>query len=140
MPRAIVTPSLVETLRSIRLQNKIQAKQLALHIGKSPAYVSKLENGSIQTIDTEELNSILQFISGQEAPVELAEQIYKSLKLKYTAKEIEEQFINLISKPYIKRVSILGGEPLADENLELTQMLISLILETTLEFLILRFI
>ena len=96
MPRAIVTPSLVETLRSIRLQNKIQAKQLALYIGKSPAYVSKLENGSIQTIDTEELNSILQFISGQEAPVELAEQIYKSLKLKYTAKEIEEQlwFVN----------------------------------------------
>ena len=60
MPRAIVTPSLAETLRSIRLQNKIQAKQLASHIGKSPAFVSKLENGSIQTIDTEELNSILQ--------------------------------------------------------------------------------
>ena len=96
MPRAIVTPSLAETLRSIRLQNKIQAKQLASHIGKSPAFVSKLENGSIQTIDTEELNSILQFISGQEPPVELAEQIYKSLKLKYSAKEIEEQlwFVN----------------------------------------------
>ena len=96
MPRAIVTPSLAETLRSIRLQNKIQAKQLASHIGKSPAFVSKLENGSIQTIDTKELNSILQFISGQESPVELAEQIYKSLKLKYSAKEIEEQlwFVN----------------------------------------------
>ena len=46
--------------------------------------------------------------------------------------EIEKQFIELISKPYIKRVSILGGEPLADENLELTQMLIALILETSL--------
>ena len=34
MPRAIVTPSLAETLRNIRLQNKIQAKQLASHIGK----------------------------------------------------------------------------------------------------------
>lgn len=96
MPRAIVTPGLAETLRAIRLQNKIQAKQLAAHIGKSPAFVSKLENGSIQTIDTEELNSILQFISGQESPIELAEQIYKSLKLKYSAKEIEEQlwFVN----------------------------------------------
>lgn len=96
MPRAIVTPSLAETLRSIRLQNKIQAKQLAAHIGKSPAFISKLENGSIQTIDTEELSSILQFISGQESPIELAEQIYKSLKLKYSTKEIEEQlwFVN----------------------------------------------
>ena len=46
--------------------------------------------------------------------------------------EIEKQFIELISKPYIKRVSILGGEPLADENLELTQMLIALILKISL--------
>lgn len=30
--------------------------------------------------------------------------------------EIEEQFIQLANKPYIKRISILGGEPLADEN------------------------
>ena len=35
-------------------------------------------------------------------------------------KKVEKQFIELISKPYIKRVSILGGEPLADENLDLT--------------------
>ena len=96
MPRAIVTPSLAETLRSIRLQNKIQARQLAAHIGKSPAFISKLENGSIQTIDTNELSSILQYISVDESPVELAEQIYKSLKLKYSSKEIEEQlwFVN----------------------------------------------
>lgn len=96
MPRAVVTTSLAETLRFIRQQNKITAKQLAVHIGKSPAFISKLENGSIQTVDTEELAAILQFISGDEPPVELAEQIYKSLKLKYTAKEIEEQlwFVN----------------------------------------------
>lgn len=32
--------------------------------------------------------------------------------------EVENKFFNLISRPYIKRVSILGGEPLADENAE----------------------
>ncbi len=96
MPRAIVTLGLAETLRNIRIQNKIQAKQLASHIGKSPAYVSKLENGSIQTIDVDELYSILQFISGEESQIELAEQIYKSLNLKYSTKEIEDQlwFVN----------------------------------------------
>ena len=47
--------------------------------------------------------------------------------------EIKQQFIELISKPYIKRVSILGGEPLADENLELTQTLIGLIFQTSLK-------
>ena len=30
--------------------------------------------------------------------------------------EVENQFIELAKRPYIKRVSILGGEPLADEN------------------------
>lgn len=30
--------------------------------------------------------------------------------------EIENTFFELIDQPYIKRVSILGGEPLADEN------------------------
>ena len=32
--------------------------------------------------------------------------------------EVEDKFIELASKPYIKRISILGGEPLADENLD----------------------
>ena len=30
--------------------------------------------------------------------------------------EIEDKFFDLIDRPYIKRVSILGGEPLAKEN------------------------
>lgn len=91
MPRAIVTPELTETLRSIRLQNKVQAKKLAEHINKSPAFISKLENGNIQTIDTKELYSILQFISRESSSLELAEKIYKSLKIKYSTKEIEDQ-------------------------------------------------
>ena len=32
--------------------------------------------------------------------------------------EVKENFLELIDRPYIKRVSILGGEPLADENLD----------------------
>ena len=34
------------------------------------------------------------------------------------SKEIENQIIELAKRPYIKRVSILGGEPLADENIQ----------------------
>lgn len=122
MPRYEVTPGLAETLRAIRLQNKIQANKLAAHIGKSPAYISKLENGSIQTIAPEELSAILKFISGEDHSVELAEQIYASLKVKYTAKEIEEQlwFINYdtvecriplprsLLEDFIQRITDLG--------------------------------
>ena len=32
--------------------------------------------------------------------------------------ETKKKFLELIDKPYITRVSILGGEPLADENLD----------------------
>ena len=32
--------------------------------------------------------------------------------------EVKEKFLELIDKPYIKRISILGGEPLASENLD----------------------
>lgn len=32
--------------------------------------------------------------------------------------EIEEKFLELADRPYIKRISILGGEPLTDENVE----------------------
>lgn len=32
--------------------------------------------------------------------------------------EVEDKFIELASRPYIKRISILGGEPLADQSLD----------------------
>lgn len=31
--------------------------------------------------------------------------------------EIEQRFLALVNRPFIKRVSILGGEPLAEENI-----------------------
>lgn len=33
-------------------------------------------------------------------------------------KEIKNKFLELANRPYIKRISILGGEPLAEENLD----------------------
>ena len=92
MARVIVTQELADTLRSIRIQSKIQAKSLANHINKSPAYISKLESGNIQTIDNNELYDILKFIIGDAGNYdEIAERIYASLKFKYTKKEIDEQ-------------------------------------------------
>lgn len=32
--------------------------------------------------------------------------------------ETKEKFLKLVDRPYIKRISILGGEPLAEENLD----------------------
>lgn len=40
-------------------------------------------------------------------------------------KETEDKFISLINHEYIQRVSILGGEPLCDENIETVSALIN---------------
>ena len=40
--------------------------------------------------------------------------------------KIENEIINLLSKPYTKRLSILGGEPLAEQNLPLTHKLLQI--------------
>ncbi len=41
--------------------------------------------------------------------------------------EVEQEFLEFVSKPYIKRVSFLGGEPLAKENADQVLRIISII-------------
>lgn len=45
-------------------------------------------------------------------------------------KEVETRFIELTNRIYIKRVSFLGGEPLADQNIETIAHIISKIDKT----------
>lgn len=90
MPRAILSPTIADTIRNIRLQKKIQAKQLAKIINKSPAFISKLENGTLNSIDTDELFKLLNYLAGDESANSIADQIYSSLELRYSEKEINE--------------------------------------------------
>lgn len=45
-------------------------------------------------------------------------------------KVIEEKFFDLASRPWVKRISFLGGEPLADENVETVYRLVRKLYET----------
>lgn len=45
--------------------------------------------------------------------------------------EIKNKFLELIDKPYIKRITLIGGEPLADENV---QDILDLVNEIRLSF------
>lgn len=97
MSKVYVTKELAETIRSIRIENKIKSNALSHHIGKSPAYISKLEAGEINTLDFDVLNSILQYITKEnEVSEDLINKLYDSLEFKYTQEEIREQlwFIN----------------------------------------------
>ena len=92
MPKIIVTNSLAETLKMLRLQNGVKSKDLAAHIKKSPSYISKLESQEISNIEIETVESIFSFILGADyQKTEIWEQIYASLQLKYSKEEIEEE-------------------------------------------------
>lgn len=92
MAKVYVTQELAETIKSIRLQNKILSKDLANVIEKSPAYVTKLEKGEIRTIDIDELNKIFNYIIGDDTSFdETIQKIYSVLKYNYSDEEIEHQ-------------------------------------------------
>jgi len=53
-------------LKEFRMQYHIKAKDIALFLNKSPAYISKLEKGQIQQIDKDTLSNITDFITGSD--------------------------------------------------------------------------
>ena len=91
MSRETLTPELAEIIRTIRLQNKITSKDLANHINKSPAYITKMERGDFSTLDSTELYLVLKYITQAKDDDKTIKYLYKSLEHKYSNREIEEQ-------------------------------------------------
>jgi len=52
-----------QLLKDFRLSKNVTATDIATEIGRSNAYVTKLEKGDYKTIDDNVLNKIIQFIS-----------------------------------------------------------------------------
>lgn len=91
-----VTKELAETVRRLRIDNRITAKSISDHIGKSQAYMSKLEKGDIKSIEDDTLLEIFRFILGSESKFQeflnsTLSDILNSLQLRLTDNEIEEQ-------------------------------------------------
>lgn len=91
MSKIIVSPELSVTIKRFRVENSIQAKELARYVEKSPSYITKLETGEIKKIDSELLNKILEYvIKDKTEKNEFIEKIYSSLEHKYSAEELEK--------------------------------------------------
>lgn len=58
-------------LKDFRTQYKVKAKDVAVYMGKSAAYISKLEKGEIHHIDREEFVKMTNYISQSEKGYEL---------------------------------------------------------------------
>lgn len=92
MPRTIITPELADTLRLIRIQNNVSAKELSKHVNKSPSYITKLEKGYIKSVDSDLIDSILKFITNDNSKGEkLAEEVFSTMKQRYSKEEIDQQ-------------------------------------------------
>lgn len=66
MAKYDVTIELATLIKSIRIREKVTAKSIAEHIGKSQSYFSKLEKAEIKSIEQDELIDIFHFILGSE--------------------------------------------------------------------------
>lgn len=92
MPRTVITPELADTLRLLRIQNNISAKDLSVHINKSPSYITKLEKCYIKSVDSDLIDNILKYITNDDTEGnKLAEEIFSTLKHKYSKEEIDQQ-------------------------------------------------
>ena len=90
MPKYLIDSKFGETIKTARIQNGIQAKALAEHLNKSPAYITKLERGEIKSIDSAMFDSIINYIFGDTIDKNsIVDTIYDSLKIKYSPEEIE---------------------------------------------------
>ena len=98
MPKIVFTPELADTLKAIRVENKVPAKEVAAAIGHSPSYVSKLENYGIKTLPKEEFDQLLEAIIKDAANAEeRKEQLLSLYSIRYSKEEREEQlwYLNL---------------------------------------------
>lgn len=96
MARYDVTPELASIIKSTRVSHNVTAKSVAEHLGKSQAFISKLEKGDLKTIEQSELISIFEFILGsqeefQEFLNEKLATIISTSTLRHNKTEIQNQ-------------------------------------------------
>lgn len=89
MPKIVVDAKLAETLKSMRLERKIAAKDLAEKWEKSTSYVSKLENGNIKSIELKDLERCLEIIVGTSDSEKYLSEMVKTVTYKFSKEEIE---------------------------------------------------
>lgn len=70
MAKIDISPELGQRIREFRLRSGIRAKELAQYIGKTPAYITKLEKGDFKTMDEDSLQKIVAYVTSDEGGYE----------------------------------------------------------------------
>ncbi len=106
MAKVNITKELAEKIKELRIINKVKAVDLADHIKKSSAYITKLENGDIKTLDYDELLTIFNFISKNEDDLG---RIIDKLSLELDSKDLEDQTWFMNFDTVERRIPIPNG-------------------------------
>lgn len=98
MAKIPLTVEVFDAIRELRLQNKIASKEIAKALGRSPSYISKIENGLIKTISEDEFDQILKIIfPNSKTPQERIDNLVEFQIKKYGVDSSEDKvwFYNL---------------------------------------------
>lgn len=129
MPKVIVDKQLADTLKTMRQERNMPARQLAEEWGKSPSYISKLENGIIKTIDQDDLVQCLRIIVGNAADDSYIDELFKTVSYKFSPKELEELLWLYNFESVYRRIPVSEeiveeiNKLLSDNNIALEQLL-----------------
>ena len=126
MAKYVVTPELAETIRTVRTQNHVPAKEVAEKIGKSAAYISKLEKGDIKTIREKDLTQIFRSLFNnnddfQDFIETTLEKLLDTLELKFSNDEIKKQ-VWLDNYDTVLRKIPIPEEMVDDINIRMDQL------------------
>ena len=107
MPKFIVTPDMGTALKSLRMQRNIKAITVAKKIGKTGAFISKLENATLNTVDREDFINIIRALSNNEDEFnEAIDLLLKDAPVKYSKAESEEEEWSLNLDYFYRKISI----------------------------------
>ncbi|MCR5836914.1 MAG: helix-turn-helix transcriptional regulator [Lachnospiraceae bacterium] len=104
MPRYTVTNQMSSMLRALRTRKNIKAIDIANKIGKTGAYISKLEKGVLNTIESNDFFNIISILTDKDDDInDIISNILRDSKLNYSKEESskEEWLLNL---DYIYRI------------------------------------
>ncbi|MGF7050110.1 transcriptional regulator with XRE-family HTH domain [Paenibacillus sp. DS2015] len=92
MPKVKLTEELSKAIKNTRNDKGVKASDLAAHIDRSLAYISKLENHNAEFVDLEVLYNIFEFLMGKtEDFLEYIQPLLEKTTIELTPDEIKEQ-------------------------------------------------
>lgn len=139
MPKVKLTEELSKAIKNTRNDKGVKASDLAAHINRSLAYISKLENHNAEYVDLDVLMSIFRFILGKEEFEEYIHPLLEKSTMELSQDEVKEQEWIQVFDLQLRRIPIPNSlisflsEKIAEINISPEQIIKNMNLNEELE-------